>query len=127
MRKNKTAVINIGKIIFSLAVLLFVAKPFIGFSIIGSGHPPKEIHSILVKCFSKRKPEDLKDAELRAAAIQHQLTNPPAVLGIAIFLVLLFPFAFKNRDGITRQFLDDIGYRLQPGEQLYLLTGKLSI
>jgi hypothetical protein len=127
MHKNKTAVINTGKIIFCLAVLLFVAKPFIGFNLLSSAHPPIEIHNILVKCFSKRKPEELKDAELRAAAIQQQLANPPAVLGIAIFLVFLFPFAFKPEGGVTSHFLSDIYYRLQPAECPYLLIGKLSI
>jgi hypothetical protein len=116
------------KIIFSIAVLLFVAKPFLGFSVLESGQSIT-VNSILAKSFNQRKPEDFRDAEERAAVIHHQLANPPAFLflTIAALLAFIFPVLFKPSDRLTFRSLNDIKNGLTQGYPVYLLIGKLSI
>lgn len=115
--------------LFFLGVLLFVAKPFIGFAAISSNKEQITQNSILVKSFSKRKPEDLLDAELKKAALRVMLIEPPVKLlvSIAFLLGLLFPVIFNGPSLVTGSYLNRIHYSLIPAEQPYLLTGKLSI
>ena len=115
--------------IFFLAVLLFIAKPFIGFATITGSQEHITAHSILVKAFAKRKPEDLRDAELKKAALRIMLSNPPVKLLVSITLLLgiLFPLLFQSITFITGAYLNRIRYSLIPAEQPYLLTGKLTI
>ena len=83
---------------FYLAVMMFVAKPFIGFSILTSDVASIiESHSLLAKSFTNRKPEDLDDSKTKASAIHHQLTNPPLplLLTITALLTLLFPLLLR--------------------------------
>src|ERR1700750_3431806 len=84
--------------LFFLAVLLFVAKPFIGFAAISGSRECITAHSILIKSFSKRKPEDLRDAEIKKAALRTMLSDPPSKLLVSITLLLgiLFPLLFKS-------------------------------
>lgn len=115
--------------IFFLAVLFFVAKPFIGFAAIAGNKESITVNSILVKAFSKRKPEDLRDAEIKKAALRTLLLEPPVKLlvSIAFLLGILFPFLFRSAALITGSYLKRIHYSLIPATQPYLLTGKLSI
>jgi len=115
---------------FYLAVLMFVAKPFIGFSISGVNSAFMiESHSLLAKCFTNRKPEDLEDSKATAVAIQHQLTNPPLPLFLTItaLLSLLFPVVFKAANRVGDSFINELKTALVPAAQPYLLTGKLTI
>lgn len=115
--------------IFFLAVLLFVAKPFIGFAALSGNRESITAKSILVKAFSKRKPEDLRDAELKKAALRTMLMEPPVKLleSMAFLLGILFPLLFRSAALITGSYLNRIRYSLIPAAQPYLLTGKLSI
>lgn len=115
--------------LFFIAVMLFVAKPFIGFATLTGTREHITAHSILVKSFSKRKPEDLRDAELQKASLRMMLSDPPLKLLISITFLLgvLFPLLFRNAALITHDCLNRIRYSLIPAEQPYLLTGKLSI
>lgn len=115
--------------IFFLAVLLFIAKPFIGFASITGSQGHITAHSILVKAFSKRKPEDLRDAELKKTALRVMLINPPVKMLVSITLLLgiLFPLLFQRLTFVTCSYLNRIRYSLIPAEQPYLLTGKLTI
>lgn len=115
--------------IFSLAVLLFIAKPFIGFATLAGKKEHISSRNILVKCFAQRKPEELRDSETQHAALRVLLTNPPLQLlaSITFLLALLFPFLFRNKAAVTGSILNRIHYSLIPAEHPYLLTGKLSI
>jgi len=118
---------NAVKIFFYLAVLLFVAKPFMGFSIVGNMHHLNQTHNILVKIFSQRKPEDFDDAKITAAGIQQKLTNPPLLLSIVALLGLVFPAVYKRVGGINYSFLNNLQAELVPAYQPYFLSGKLTI
>ncbi|HTK19435.1 MAG TPA: hypothetical protein VL442_07980 [Mucilaginibacter sp.] len=117
------------KIFFAFAALLFIAKPFFGFEL--SNHHLKIhiSHNILLKSFSKRKPENLEDADKNARKIQHQLSNPLMVLlsSMSLLLLSLLPAIFEPLRKITGRILSDIRLSLLPPENTYLLTGKLII
>ncbi|MGN6180260.1 MAG: hypothetical protein ACTHNW_13825 [Mucilaginibacter sp.] len=106
-----------------------MAKPFIGFAAIAANRDNITSSSILVKAFSKRKPEDLRDAELRKAALRTMLIDPPVklLISIAFLLGVLFPILFRSAVLVTGSYLNRIRYSLIPVDQPYLLTGKLSI
>lgn len=117
------------RIFFSLTALLFIAKPFLGFGAFNQQTKPRISHTILVKSFTKRKPESLQDADTMAEAISQKISNPLLVVLSAIsflisFIVPLVSGAFSR---ITGKIIDDLHIRILPIEQSYLLTGKLTI
>jgi hypothetical protein len=107
---------------------MFVAKPFIGFSLANTDSTI-ESHSLLTKSFSKRKPEDLDDAKAKASSIQEQIINPPfpLLLSIASLLAFLFPLIFVRDFFSGSSFLNSLKVALIPAAQPYLLAGKLTI
>lgn len=121
--------LKVIKLILMLAAILFVAKPFFGFS--GSIYLKENKYNtiILVKAFTKRLPEYFEEAELKKAAIQRLITNPPVNLELAISLLLsiLFPMLYCIKRNITGQYIDQLAYKSLQDERTYLLTGKLTI
>src|ERR1700761_847312 len=118
------------RLFFTLAALLFVAKPFFGYGVSSREFHPRQVHTILVKSFSKRKPESLEDANASAEQLHQLLTNPLAVIlsSISLLLLALFPAIFKSDfNRITGKVVSDIRYALVPAERTYLLAGKLII
>ncbi|MBS1522998.1 MAG: hypothetical protein JST50_18500 [Bacteroidetes bacterium] len=117
------------KIFFAFAALLFIAKPFCGFEVTNHHFRIHISHNILVKSFSKRKPESLDDADKKAAQIYKQLANPLMVLlsSISMLLLMLLPVLFDPLRKITSRLLSDIRLSLLPPENTYLLAGKLII
>ena len=117
------------KIFFAFAALLFIAKPFFGFEVANRHFKIHISHNILVKSFSKRKPESLEDADKNAKQIYQQLSNPLMVLLSSISLLLLsfLPALFDPLRKITGRILSDIRLSLLPPENTYLLAGKLII
>ena len=116
------------EILFFLAAILFVAKPFLGFDTLGQNTYQLQENNILVKSFSKRKPEDFEDALNQKVAIHHLLNNPVLLLfcSIAGLLACIFIF-FKQYTLITGKLIRDIITGLNPSDHTYLLTGKLII
>jgi len=100
------------RLIFCLAAMMFVAKPFIGFSLPHHLKSPVKTN-IVVKIFSKRKVEDGRKA---MNIIQHILSNPADILlpCIALLLSLLFPLAFLNTNESDNQLLSRLQLKLQP-------------
>ncbi|HTK21351.1 MAG TPA: hypothetical protein VL442_17655 [Mucilaginibacter sp.] len=117
------------KIFFAFAALLFIAKPFFGFEISNHHFKIHISHNILVKSFSKRKPENLEDADRNAAQIHQQLSNPLMVLlsSMSLLLLSLLPALFDPLRKITDRILSDIRLSLLPPKNAYLLAGKLII
>jgi hypothetical protein len=119
MTRVKTA-----QLIFCIAALLFIAKPFVGFGLSGHLQSPVKTN-ILAKVFSKRKVDDGRSS---MNAIQKQLADPATnlFLRFAFLLAILFPLAFKADELITAHFINQFQLRLQP-QQLNLFTGQLLI
>ena len=117
-----------AKIFFCLAVLLFVAKPFLGFTMFSRAHPPAT-DNIFVKAFTKRKVEDPENSNLSASAIQKKLAEPvnEFILRFSFLLCIIFPLAFADGTNITNLFLRTLKLRLYPRDPAYLLNSKLII
>src|ERR1700760_3578624 len=90
MRKLTSA-----KIFLFLAVLVFVAKPFLGFGMFSRSHPPA-VQNIFVKVFAKRKLEDREKSNSSYGFIQKKLAEAGQQFSLrfssllSLFLVLNF-------------------------------------
>ncbi|MGN6640124.1 MAG: hypothetical protein ACTHJ8_14540 [Mucilaginibacter sp.] len=109
--------------------MLFVAKPFFGFSAFNQQTKPRISHTILVKSFTKRKPESLQDADASAEAVSQKVANPLLVVlsAISLLISITLPLIFGVFTKITGKIIADIHFRILPPGQAYLLTGKLTI
>jgi hypothetical protein len=114
------------QIVFTFAALLFVAKPFLGFKAFNRQNRPRISHTVLVKSFTKRKPEDLREGYAKARALSQLLSDPPLKLSSAIVLLVaaLLPLVIENITGSTQIANTNIAMEPVPA---WLLTGKLSI
>ncbi|MGZ3943844.1 MAG: hypothetical protein ACXVJB_02820 [Mucilaginibacter sp.] len=112
-----------------MTALLFIAKPFLGFGAFNQQSQPRISHTILVKSFTKRKPESLEDADAKAEAMHRQLSNPLLVLlsAISFLLAALLPASIERIIKLTGRLIADIRTALLPPERAYLLAGKLTI
>lgn len=115
-------------ILLFFAVTMFAAKPFIGFSTFHLIANSTQV-SILAKAFTKRKQEFVEDSDFDIIAIQKRLADPIlfTLIALSFFLSSFFKQVQTGCTSITGKILDDLHYKLFPPEQLYLLTGKLSI
>jgi hypothetical protein len=120
--KLKTA-----KWLLAVAVLLFVAKPFIGFALNGSS--PVSKTSILVKSFAKRKHEYVENSSSDVKTIQNQLANPVDQLFLlfSALLSIIFPLLFAAGFNITNRFIQKIKKGLTLPPDTWLLNGQLII
>jgi hypothetical protein len=111
------------KLCIGLAVLLFVAKPFLGFSAC-EANQSIGTYNLLTKSFTKRKTENFESAEA-----QKQLSQAPVLrlFGITLLLIFLFPVIYKPLDVISGQYLNGLNMALAPPQPFYLLIGKLII
>jgi hypothetical protein len=117
-----------AKIFFGIAVLLFVAKPFIGFSVFGRLNTLSTTN-ILVKSFTKRKLEYAENSNYNIYSVQKKLADPLPhfVLRFPFFLSILFSVIFATGTAITEHFLRRIRLHLSPQQRSYLLNRQLII
>jgi len=117
-----------AKIFFILAVMLLVAKPFLGFSLFSRLHPPAG-ESIFVKAFTKRKQEYVKDSSYDVIAVQKKLANhvDQMFLRFSFLLNILFPFISQNNVCTTSRFLSGIKLSLAVTRRSFILNSKLII
>jgi hypothetical protein len=117
-----------AKIIFLLAASLFVAKPFLGFSMFSRMHPPAE-DNIFVKVFSKRKLEFEEDSNFSYSAIQKKLAEPlqQFIIRFSFLLSILLPAIFAAGTYATNRFLRIIKLSTTPPGDFYLLNSTLII
>jgi hypothetical protein len=117
-----------AKIYLCFAVLLFVAKPFLGFSMFSRLHPPA-VENIFVKSFTKRKVEFSENSNYNTSAIQKKLADPtlPFILRFSFLLSIILPALFALGAGINSRFLNQLQLSLYPQRHTYLLNSKLII
>ncbi|HWZ14292.1 MAG TPA: hypothetical protein VNW95_03560 [Mucilaginibacter sp.] len=120
--------VKTAQIFFCLAVLLFIAKPFLGFSMFTRVHPPAA-ENIFIKAFNKRKLEYRAGGSYDMSAVQKKLADPvnPLFLPFLFLLDILFPLIFAPATNITGGLLRRIKLNLSPTKYTYLLNGKLII
>jgi hypothetical protein len=117
-----------AKIFFCLAVMLLVAKPFLGFTIFNNLGPSNRL-SIGVKAFTKRKQEYAEDSENNMLSLHKKLADPVEdfFLRISLLLSIILPAVFNAADTITNSFLRNLQSGLLPREHTYLLNSSLII
>lgn len=121
--------LKIFRIFFSLTALLFIAKPFLGFGAFYHHMRPKISYTVLVKSFTKRRPETLEDADEKVRFVHELLSKPMFFIlpAIAFLLATLMPDLPGNLIKLTKSTLSRIINEGSPTGRTYLLTGKLSI
>jgi hypothetical protein len=115
--------------IFCIAVFMFIAKPFIGFSVRVPESQLVKSNSILSKSFAIRKPDDLNDAKSKAYNLQQRLVNPNQLvfLTIAGLLLFLFPLLFKRDIFSANGSITSLNANAFAPEDIFLSSGKLTI
>src|SRR5476649_107801 len=112
-----------AKIYFCFAVLLLVAKPFLGFSMFSRANPPA-VENIFVKAFTKRKQEYAENSHFNIVSIQKKLAEPVNLLFLrfSFFLSTIFPAIFASGLYVNAQFLRRRQLSLASCEPAYLLN-----
>ncbi|MEO6979157.1 MAG: hypothetical protein ABI113_12285, partial [Mucilaginibacter sp.] len=104
-------------IFFCFAVLMLVAKPFIGFNSLANINRLKHL-SICVKAFTKRKQEYVEGGSFDITFVQKKLAKPLdlVLLHFAALLAIILPFAFaaQNLSNRTLRRLQLSLYPTQP-------------
>ena len=121
--------VKIFKVIFTFAAILFLAKPFLGFKAFGQITKPHISHSVLVKSFTKRKPENLQEAHASAQQLHQRIANPPLMLlaGLILPLSLLLSFLLDEGVKLTESTISILRYSTISPQPAYLRSGKLTI
>lgn len=116
------------KLILAIAALLFIAKPFIAFNVLNGFRHGHHHRLVLVKAFTKRKPEFLEDSEKEKTAFHYKISNPPqkSNISIALLLAFLFPLASLSKQ-LQKRPISSLIKDADDGTKTYLLTGKLTI
>lgn len=111
------------KIIFYFSAILFIGKPFLGFSLLDRNQNEVVTTLLLGKLFSKRKHDYIEDDLLESAAVQQMLSRPPieSILTFFGFLALLFS-ALVDKVRLTTAMLQGIQVRLPGRDDTYLHT-----
>lgn len=113
---------------FCFAVMMLVAKPFIGFNAYAQMHHLKHLN-ICVKAFTKRKQEFVENSSFDMQCIQKKLADPidQIFLLFSFLLGIILPFAFGTENNISNRILRRLNLSLAQHEHSYLLNGSLII
>jgi hypothetical protein len=119
--------LKVAKWLLAIAVIFFVAKPFVGFSLDRSS--PITQASILIKSFTKRKHEYVENSSFDAKTIQRQLANPvvSSFLLFSFFLSVIFPLIFSAAGALAGQFTRKINQLMPHPSDAWLLDCQLII
>ena len=119
--------LKIAKWFLTIAVVFFVAKPFLGYTIDRSN--PVAPVTILVKSFTKRKLEFAENSKYDIKTVQKKLADPVNQLFLlfSCLLSILFPLIFFGGINITNRFIRNIKLSLSPSPDTWLLNGQLII
>jgi hypothetical protein len=114
-------------VLFCFAVLMLVAKPFIGFNSLANISHLKHL-TICVKAFTKRKQEYVEDGSFDTTFVQKKLAEPLGfvLLHFALLLGIILPFAFALQNSSNR-ILRRLQLSLSPAQPPYLLNCNLTI
>ena len=130
MKGNRVAYaykLKTAKWLFAIGVLLFVAKPFIGFSLDLNSSMSEA--SILVKSFTKRKHDYVDNSTQDAKTIQKRLADPVNQLFLlfSCLFSIISAITFDTTFNVTARFLQKIKRNLLPSPETWLLDGQLII
>lgn len=120
--------LNSIKLILFLAAIIFIAKPFMGFSVYEQLRDKDETN-LLVKIFAKRKPEFLDEAAARSIILRQllrcnarafDLTTNAFLLTLLSFLTRQSKLALNLSNSFSKAFL-------RHATPIYLLNRNLTI
>ncbi len=116
------------KYILLFAALTLAAKPFVGFALSNSVSSFTE-SSILVKVFTKRKQEYVKDSEYDINTVQKRLADPAHLLlvSLPLLLSLLYPLIFATAKRVNNNMQWSHQLSLMLTQPRYILGGTLLI
>ncbi|WP_460680151.1 hypothetical protein [Mucilaginibacter koreensis] len=116
------------KLLLAIAAILFIAKPFVGFSVYDRLGDGAQENSLMAKVFAKRKPEFLEEATAKSISIRAQLRDKAKqfTFSFQALLIYLFPLLFVlNGNRFRRHYQQwQTCVHTRP---LYLLTRQLTI
>lgn len=120
------------KFILLLAAIMFLCKPFVGFSLRYQHYFRQQQHctsNILVKSFTKRILEYSERSEFNILNITKKLADPalPFIILLAFSLNLFLPRLFAAAKTTTYSALAAIAYALYSPRPIYILSRKLTI
>ena len=118
--------VKIAKWCFTIAVVLFVARPFLGYTINFSN--PVAAVTILVKSFTKRKLEFVENSKYDIKTVQKKLAEPVNALFLlfSCFLSIIYPL-IEEALSVTGNFIRRLKLSLFPAPDTWLLNGQLII
>ena len=110
-----------------IAVVMFTAKPFIGFSVCSHLQTIRN-ENIIVKAFTRRKQEYVQNGEFDVVAVQLRLKTPPQLVSVLYIDILniLYPVIFAVGKFCSKNFLAALDWISLRSKQHFLL-GKLTI
>lgn len=113
---------------FCFAVMMLVAKPFIGFNALNNANHLTHLN-ICVKAFTKRKQEFVENSSFDILHIQKRLADPvdQIFLLFSFLLGIILPFAFGTESNISNRVLRRLNLNLTQHEHSYLLNSSLVI
>ncbi|WP_345947761.1 hypothetical protein ABDD95_12965 [Mucilaginibacter sp. PAMB04274] len=109
--------------------MLFLAKPFLGFSVYGQLQEKAQENTLLVKVFAKRKPEFMEEAITRSIAFQAMLKDraDQFILTFGALLLSLFSFLAVNAQNAFGRYNNQRKQHITSIDPIYLLTCRLTI
>ena len=115
-----------AKVYIFFAVLLFVAKPFVGYCIFNHSHLSGPVKAnILVKSFTKRKLESFESSKPRIGIIQPRLIDP--IREFLFSLCVIVSAFIIGSINTTNSFLQGLQLSQLPTRDSYIRNGKLII
>ncbi|ETZ24363.1 hypothetical protein [Pedobacter sp. V48] len=116
------------RILFYISALLFVSKPFLGFSLIDRSQKEDITCELLVKLFSKRKSDYIESNLLDSPAALREISEPLSVPVIIKSVLLSIGLSYSfYRNAVTKAVLRRVLFQL-PGSQdayLYSMTFRI--
>ncbi|MFD1256613.1 hypothetical protein ACFQ3S_07375 [Mucilaginibacter terrae] len=109
--------------------MLFLAKPFLGFSVYEQLQEKAPENTLLVKVFAKRKPEFMEEAITKSIVFRAMLKEnaDKFILTIGALLLKLFPLLCIYNNNTFGQYNGRKKQDLTSTDPIYLLTCRLTI
>lgn len=109
--------------------MLFLAKPFLGFSVYEKLQDKVQENTLLVKVFAKRKPEFMEEAITRSIVFQTMLKEKAGqfVFTFAALLLSLFPLLSITGSQFFGRHNNWKKHNITSIDPIYLLTCRLTI
>jgi hypothetical protein len=119
---------QIYKLILCIAAMVFIAKPFMGYNLYEQLQNNSQENSLIVKIFTKRKPEFMEEAITKNLGFQALIKENGQQFVLTINALLLAVFSIPLLLSLFRRRIISLGWPpLHRIDSVYLLTRTLTI